>query len=82
MHMRLILIATAVAVALPLFTAAAHAAACARECTCAYQSDLNLCQTITGNDPADYDSSCVQTARDDYHTCVNDCSDPLDFTMR
>jgi hypothetical protein len=79
--MRSILIAAAVAVALPLFAVAAHAE-CSHECADEYCSDVNFCQTVTGNDPGDYDASCVQTARDDYHTCVNDCSDPLDFTMR
>jgi hypothetical protein len=77
--MRLALIAVTVALAMPLFAAVAHAD-CTRECTEDYHSDVNFCQTITGNDPADYDFSCVQSARDDYHTCVDDCSDPLDLS--
>ena len=79
--MRLSLIPAAVALAMPLFAAVAHAE-CSRECADDYRSDVNFCQTITGNDPADYYPSCVQTARDDYHACVDDCSDPLDLSIR
>jgi hypothetical protein len=79
--MRLPLIAAAVALAMPLFAAVAHAD-CSRECAEDYRTDVNFCQTITGNDPADYDFSCVNNARDDYRTCVDDCSDPLDLSMR
>lgn len=78
--MRLSLILAIAALAMPLFAAVAHAE-CSRECADDYRSDVNFCQTVTGDDPADYGPSCVQNARDDYSTCVNDCSDPLDLSM-
>jgi hypothetical protein len=79
--MRLALIVGTVALLSPLYAAIAHAD-CSRECTEDYRSDVSFCQTINGNDPADYDFSCVQNARDDYSTCVRDCSDPLNLSMR
>lgn len=80
-HALKLFIAATVALLSPLLAATAHAD-CSRECAEDYRSDVNFCQTIAGNDPADYDFSCVQNARDDYHTCVDDCSDPFEISTR
>jgi hypothetical protein len=80
--MRLALIAAMVALAIPLFAAAAHAAECNWECSDEYSVDVDLCQTISSNNPGNYDSACLRNARDDYRACVNDCSDPLEISRR
>jgi hypothetical protein len=80
--MRLALIAAVIALAIPLFAAAAHAAECNCACADEYRTDVDLCQTISNNNPGDYDSACLRNARDDYRACVSDCSDPLDITRR
>ncbi|HUN57421.1 MAG TPA: hypothetical protein VMU41_04855 [Candidatus Binataceae bacterium] len=78
-----VLIAAIIAFAMPFFAVVAHAAKCSCECADEYRSDVDLCQTVTKNDPIDDDvRSCVENARDDYNTCVRDCSDPLDLSMR
>ncbi|HTT76629.1 MAG TPA: hypothetical protein VMF50_11715 [Candidatus Binataceae bacterium] len=82
MRLNLIAASVAIALAIPLFAAKAHAARCDCECTNEYRSDINFCQTVAGIDRLDNDRSCFQNARDDYRTCVDDCSDPLGLTLK
>ncbi|MGB8684434.1 MAG: hypothetical protein WCD12_16225 [Candidatus Binatus sp.] len=55
-------------------------AACGEDCDSAYQSDVQSCHIMYGDDPEDADelSTCIQDARDDYRSCVEDCADQAD----
>jgi hypothetical protein len=59
--------------ALPLRTA--HAT-CGEECDGQYSSAIDDCRSQYGDDPADADdlTNCVQQARDDYRSCLDDCA--------
>jgi hypothetical protein len=50
-------------------------AGCGEECDARYSSDIDDCRSQYGDDPADADdlASCIQEARDDYRSCLDDC---------
>lgn len=52
-------------------------AACGGDCDDAYSSDIDACHSQYGDDPADADdlADCIQNARDDYRSCLDDCTD-------
>jgi len=60
-------------VALPLRTAPA---ACGEECDGQYSSAIDDCRYHYGDDPADADdlTNCIQEAREDYRSCLDDCA--------
>jgi hypothetical protein len=53
--------------------------ACGEDCDSTYQSDVDSCH-VQFSDPEDADdlANCIQNARDDYRTCVEDCADQTD----
>jgi hypothetical protein len=54
-------------------------AACGEACDTAYQSDVASCHTqFSDPDDADDLANCIQEARDDYRSCVEDCADQTD----
>jgi hypothetical protein len=55
-------------------------AACGENCDSTYQSDVESCHLMYGDDPEDADdlAMCIQTARDDYRTCVESCANQAD----
>ena len=80
--MRSALFVLPLAAALTLAAATAWGgSSCGGECVADYRADVSFCQTITGDDPADYDPACVRYACYDYHACLDDCSDPLGFDI-
>jgi hypothetical protein len=52
----------------------AHAT-CGAECDSQYSSAIDDCRSQYGDDPADADdlTNCIQEARDDYRSCLDDC---------
>jgi hypothetical protein len=54
-------------------------AACGEECDSAYSSDIDDCRLKYGDDPADADdlANCIQEARDDYRSCLDDCASAM-----
>jgi hypothetical protein len=50
-------------------------AGCGQECDARYSSDVDDCRSQYGDDPADADdlAACIQEARDDYRSCLDDC---------
>jgi hypothetical protein len=50
-------------------------AGCGEECDARYSSDIDDCRSQYGADPADAGdlASCIQDARDDYRSCLDDC---------
>jgi hypothetical protein len=50
-------------------------AGCGEECDAGYSSDIDNCRLQYGDDPADADdlANCIQQARDDYRSCLDDC---------
>ena len=58
---------------LPLRTAYAT---CGEECDGQYSSAIDDCRSQYGDDPADADdlTNCIQEARDDYRSCLEDCA--------
>jgi hypothetical protein len=55
-------------------------AACGEDCDTEYQSDVDHCHSIYGDDPADAAdlARCIDNARDDYRNCVENCADQAD----
>ncbi len=55
-------------------------ASCGASCDSTYQSDIASCHVMYGDDPDDADdlAICIQTARDDYRNCVEECADQAD----
>ena len=51
-------------------------ATCGEECDSQYSSDIDDCRFQFGDDPADADdlAACIQEARDDYRSCLDDCA--------
>jgi hypothetical protein len=51
-------------------------ATCGEECDQQYSSDVDDCHSNFGDDPADAEdlASCIQDARDDHGSCVNNCA--------
>jgi hypothetical protein len=51
-------------------------ATCGRKCDASYSSDVDDCRYQYGDDPADADdlTNCVQQARDDHRSCLDDCA--------
>jgi hypothetical protein len=54
-------------------------ATCGEECDQQYASDIDDCHSNFGDDPADAEdlANCIQSARDDYGSCVNDCAEKM-----
>lgn len=54
-------------------------ATCGEECDEQYSSDVDDCHSNYGDDPADADdlASCIQDARDNYGSCLDDCARPV-----
>jgi hypothetical protein len=50
-------------------------AGCGEECDAGYSSEIDDCRSRYGDDPGDADdlASCIQEARDDYRSCLDDC---------
>ena len=50
-------------------------AGCGEECDARYSSDIDNCRLQYGDDPSDADdlANCIQEARDDYRSCLDDC---------
>jgi len=57
-------------------------ATCGEECDQQYSSDVDDCHSNFGDDPADAEdlASCIQNARDDYGSCVNNCAAQMVFS--
>lgn len=55
-------------------------ASCGEDCDSAYESDTDSCHSMYGDDPADANdlATCIQNARDDYRSCVEDCANRAD----
>lgn len=51
-------------------------AACGEECDSQYASAIDDCKVQFGDDPADAAdlANCIQEARDDYRSCLDNCS--------
>ena len=51
-------------------------ATCGEECDGQYSSAIDDCRLQYGDDPADADdlTNCIQEARDDYRSCLDDCA--------
>jgi hypothetical protein len=51
-------------------------ATCGEECDSQCSSDIDDCRSQYGDDPADADdlASCNLEARDDYRSCLDDCT--------
>jgi hypothetical protein len=49
-------------------------AGCGEECDAGYSSEIDDCRTQYGDDPSDADdlAACIQGARDDYRSCLDD----------
>jgi hypothetical protein len=54
-------------------------ATCGEECDQQYSSDVDDCHSNYGDDPADAEdlASCIQDARDNYGSCLDDCASPV-----
>jgi hypothetical protein len=63
-------------VALALMSPRAANATCGEECDGQYASEIDDCHSQYGDDPRDADdlTNCIQEARDDYRSCLNDCA--------
>jgi hypothetical protein len=50
-------------------------ATCGEDWDGQYSSDIDDCRSQFGDDPADADdlASCIQEAKDDYRSCLDDC---------
>jgi hypothetical protein len=59
-------------------------AICGEECDGQYSSAIDDCHSRYGDDPADADdlANCVQEARDDYRSCLDDCAGAQLFRCR
>jgi hypothetical protein len=59
-------------------------AGCGEECDARYSSEIDDCRSQYGDDPADADdlASCIQDARDDYRSCLDDCPALAIATLR
>ncbi len=55
-------------------------AACGEDCDSDYQSATENCQLMYGDNPEEAEdlSMCVQNARDEYRSCVENCADQAD----
>jgi hypothetical protein len=53
---------------------------CGANCDLTYGSDIKSCHLMYGSDPDDAEdlSECIQTARDDYRSCLDDCANQAD----
>jgi hypothetical protein len=51
-------------------------ATCGEECDGQSSSAIDDCRSQYGDDPADADdlANCIQEARDDYRSCLDDCA--------
>jgi hypothetical protein len=54
-------------------------ATCGEECDQQYSSDVDDCHSNFGDDPSDAEdlANCIQGARDDDGSCVDDCARPM-----
>jgi hypothetical protein len=50
--------------------------ACGGQCDAGYSTDIDDCRLHYSDDPADADdlSNCIQEAKDEYRTCLDDCN--------
>lgn len=60
-------------------TPGAAFATCGEECDQQYSSDVDDCHSNYGDDPADAGdlASCIQDARVNYGSCLDDCARPV-----
>jgi hypothetical protein len=51
-------------------------ATCGEECDGQYASEIDDCHSQYGDDPRDADdlTNCIQEARDNYRSCLDDCA--------
>ena len=51
-------------------------ATCGEECDAQYSSNVDDCHSNYGEDPADADdlTNCIQEARNNYRSCLDDCA--------
>ena len=63
-------------VALALMSPGAANATCGEECDGQYASEIDDCHSQYGDDPRDADdlTNCIQEARDNYRSCLDDCT--------
>ena len=63
-------------VALTLMSPGAANATCGEECDGQYASEIDDCHSQYGDDPRDADdlTNCIQEARDNYRSCLDDCA--------
>jgi hypothetical protein len=56
-------------------------AACGGDCDSTYSSDVDSCHTQYGDDPEDADdlATCIQSAKDDYSSCVESCANQINW---
>jgi len=55
-------------------------AACGEDCDAQYQDDVESCRSNYGHDPESAQdlADCIQTVRDDYAACLQDCAGAAD----
>lgn len=65
----------AIIIATSMFIAATAYAGCKSDCRDEYESEISTCQIMhDGPDDADDLVSCIESARSDYESCVDDCN--------
>jgi hypothetical protein len=74
--MRNTIVSTCVLVMLTIVSPGAANATCGEECDGQYASEIDDCHSQYGDDPRDADdlTNCIQEARDDYRSCLDDCA--------
>jgi hypothetical protein len=74
------LLVACVGVAFTMATASSVVGGCGENCDSTYRSDIQTCHLSYGDDPEDADdlANCIQSARDDYRSCLDDCESQAD----
>ena len=74
--MRNTIVSTCVLVMLAIVSPGAANATCGEECDGQYASEIDDCHSQYGDDPRDADdlTNCIQEARDNYRSCLDDCA--------
>jgi hypothetical protein len=77
--MRRIMVLICLVAVLTAFPRVAEAT-CGEDCDMEYQSDVETCHVSYGDDPADAAdlARCIDNARGDYRSCVEDCANEAD----